>query len=107
MLFLKSMDISQIFNSIEMFFWLIIGAIFFVNGFRQSNQYKKLSFFLSVVFAAFGLSDGIEVHTGAWWRPWWLLLWKVLCVIIFVICLIYYIWHQHRLKTSNNPQNEL
>ncbi len=73
MLFLKSMDIEQIFNSIEMFFWLIVGAIFFASGFYSCNRYKKLSFLLSFVFVAFGLSDGVEVHTGAWWQPWFLL----------------------------------
>jgi hypothetical protein len=98
------MDIGQIFNLFEMFLWLIIGAVFFISGFRQSNRYKKLSFFLSVVFAAFGLSDGVEFHSGAWWHPWWLLLWKALCIVMFVLSLICYVWNEHRLKMPNNPK---
>ncbi|MGD0553166.1 MAG: hypothetical protein ABSB25_11035 [Sedimentisphaerales bacterium] len=92
------MDMSQIFNSLEMFIWLVVGVAFFANGFRQSNRYKKLTFLLVAAYIAFGLSDGVEVHTGAWWQPWWLLLWKVLCIVIFVISLTYYIWNERRLK---------
>lgn len=33
--------------------------------------------------AAFGLSDVVEVQTGAWYRPWWLLAWKAACVLVF------------------------
>ena len=96
--FVCKMDMSQIFNSLEMFIWLVVGVAFFANGFRQSNRYKKLTFLLVAAYIAFGLSDGVEVHTGAWWQPWWLLLWKVLCIVIFVISLTYYIWNERRLK---------
>jgi phosphoglycerol transferase MdoB-like AlkP superfamily enzyme len=94
------MDISQVFNSVEMFFWMSIGAIFFASGFYNRNRYKKLTFFLSIVFVAFGLSDGVEFHTGAWWHPWWLLLWKVLCVAIFALSLTYYLWRRRHLSQN-------
>jgi hypothetical protein len=29
----------------------------------------------------FGLSDFVEMQTGAWYRPWWLCLWKTATVI--------------------------
>ncbi len=35
-------------------------------------------------FIAFGISDFVEIHTGAWWRPWWLLGWKAACLLAFV-----------------------
>lgn len=38
---------------------------------------------LPAAFLAFGCSDWIEMHTGAWWKPWWLLLLKATCVTIF------------------------
>ena len=80
------MDVSQIFNSIEMFFWLIVSAIFFASGLYKHNRYEKLLFLLSVALVAFGVSDGVEVNTGAWWLP----VWKISCVIILAGCLIYY-----------------
>jgi hypothetical protein len=97
----KNMEIEQIFNVSEMFLWLIIGAILFANGFRRNNKYRKLAYFLSVVFVLFGLSDGVEVHTGAWWRPWWLLVWKGLCILIFATSLIYYIGTKHQKSKEN------
>lgn len=39
---------------------------------------------LSGALAAFGVSDIVETHTGAWYRPWWLLVWKALCVVVIV-----------------------
>jgi phosphoglycerol transferase MdoB-like AlkP superfamily enzyme len=99
------MDMPQIFNSLEMFIWLIVGVIFFANGFRRSNRYKKLTFLLAAAYIAFGLSDGVEANTGAWWQPWWLLLWKVLCIVIFVISLVYYLWNERRFKNPLNPHN--
>ncbi len=95
--------ILQIFNFIEMLFWLIVGGGFFVKGFGRNNRYKKLFCFLSVFFVAFGISDGVEVHTGAWYRPWWLLLWKALCIAIFVISWMYYLRNEKRLKMLNKP----
>jgi hypothetical protein len=92
------MDMLQIFNSLEMYIWFVVGVMFFANGFRRSNRYKKLTFLLSATYIAFGLSDGVEVNTGAWWQPWWLLLWKVLCVIVFTVSATYYFRNEHNLK---------
>lgn len=104
---IKHLKIEQIFNAGEMFFWLIVGIIFFAYGFRRSNRYRNLSYFLSVVFAFFGLSDNFEIHSGAWWRPWWLLAWKALCIGIFAVSLIYYIWNERRLKRQNIQNKKL
>jgi hypothetical protein len=88
-----------------MFVWLVVGIVFFANGFRRSNHYKKLTFLLAAAYIAFGVSDGIEVSTGAWWQPWWLLLWKILCIVVFVISLTYYIWNERRPKDPPNQHN--
>jgi len=34
----------------------------------------------------FGVSDIIEVSTGAFWRPWWLLALKGTCLIGMATC---------------------
>ena len=36
---------------------------------------------LTVALLLFGISDIVEVQTGAWYRPWWLLAWKAACVL--------------------------
>ena len=96
------MDIAQIFNLIEMFFWSLLGIILFIRNYGQNSKYKNLSVFLSLVFIVFGISDGVEIYTGAWWVPWWLFLWKALCVTIFAISLLYYIYCEYRLKLLSN-----
>jgi hypothetical protein len=95
------MDLEQSFNIGEMFLWLIIGVLLFVNGFCRNNRYKKLCFFLSAVFVLFGFSDSVEAETGVWWQPWRLLLWKAACVTIFIACLIYYLRNEYRRKMPN------
>ena len=46
----------------------------------------------------FGLSDIVEIQTGAWWQPWWLLVWKGACISGLVLLL--WIWY------SNHTANE-
>lgn len=36
----------------------------------------------------FGLSDVVEVRTGAWYQPWWLLVWKGVCLATIVAVLV-------------------
>jgi hypothetical protein len=48
---------------------------------------------------AFGVSDVIEIQTGAWWRPWWLLVWKGLCIAVLVS--LFWQWRaKHRKERS-------
>jgi hypothetical protein len=42
-------------------------------------------------FVLFGISDLIEIGTGAWWRPGWLLLAKIACLSLLVACLLAYL----------------
>jgi len=97
------MDASRVYNIIEIFLWPTIGLMFFIISFRKANRYKKLSWFLSIVFICFGISDYFEIYSGVWWRPWWLLAWKVLCVISFILSLGYYIIKEKR-WTDHGPR---
>jgi hypothetical protein len=45
----------------------------------------------TLVFFLFGLSDIVEVQTGAWWSPWWLFVWKVSCGLSMIILLWLYL----------------
>ena len=43
---------------------------------------------LAAALVMFGLSDIVEVKTGAWYRPWWLLVWKGVCLVTIVAMLV-------------------
>ncbi|MEQ8754129.1 MAG: hypothetical protein RID09_11510 [Coleofasciculus sp. G1-WW12-02] len=78
-------------NYIEAGIWIAIALGFGVRIIRRSGteRYQALMAFLTFFF--FGLSDIIEVQTGAWWRPWWLFVWKSLCVFSMAALLINYL----------------
>lgn len=65
------MDAAAWFNAVEAGLWIVIAVIVRV-------QWRGWA--LPIVLIAFGVSDVIEISSGAWYRPWWLLAWKVLCV---------------------------
>jgi hypothetical protein len=72
-------------NRLEAGLWTIIGIGCLVSALRTR---KTEAFIAAMTFFAFGGSDVVESHTGAWWRPWWLLAWKGLCLLVFLILLI-------------------
>ena len=63
------------FNAIEGIFWLTLAAVFLLIAWRR-RQNTGLLIAAGLLFAAFGLSDFVEIHTGGWYKPWWLLAWK-------------------------------
>ena len=78
------MNAPDLVNWIEVFFWPALGI-----GCLGRAVIKRGSdwFFwvLGPTFILFGVSDYIELQTGAWWRPWWLFVMKVGCVVVFVV----------------------
>ena len=76
-------EYADLFNFIEIFFWSIIGVIFLVYAFRFPQSRLRCGI-AGVAFILFGLSDAVELQTGAWWKPWWLFAWKAICVITLV-----------------------
>ena len=85
--------IHTYFNLAEGFFWIGLAVWFFLSTFISGKYHKAL---LAVILILFGISDFVEMATGAWWRPWWLLVWKVLCVIIGFILIILIIKSEKR-----------
>ncbi|HTL29698.1 MAG TPA: hypothetical protein VL282_10770, partial [Tepidisphaeraceae bacterium] len=69
-------------NYLEACLWIAIGAGFAIAAFTKGPRGRCL--IASVAFLLFGVSDYVEAHTGAWWRPWWLLLWKGGCLLMFL-----------------------
>jgi hypothetical protein len=71
----------SVYNAIEIGIWLAFAIGFLVAAFKHRAQLRRRCLFAAVTFLFFGVSDAVELYTGAWWKPWWLLTWKALCVI--------------------------
>ncbi len=82
-----ALSIHAAFNYAEALLWFIIALVLAVR-LRMKTPWRWL---LPLAFAVFGVSDLIEVQTGAWWEPWWLLVMKAACVLVFLLA-----WRAHR-----------
>ena len=77
-------------NYAECCLWCAIGVGFGIAAFRLSGKSRRDACIALVTFILFGVSDYVEAHTGAWWRPWWLLVWKGLCILVLLILYVRY-----------------
>ena len=84
-------------NLIEGILWIVIAGCFLLSVLRTGHRRAK--FIAAANFLVFGLSDFVEAHTGAWWRPWWLLAWKVACVALMLVQFVWYL----RVRPSSSP----
>ncbi|MFC1708806.1 hypothetical protein ACFL2J_01925 [Candidatus Omnitrophota bacterium] len=76
------MDVLTKFNLYEAILWFAIAGVFLLLARRKERflvRQRKSSIFLSAMFILCGISDLIEIHTGAWWHPTWLLIFKAIC----------------------------
>lgn len=78
-------------NYVEAIIWFIFALSFLIVAQQNSGKIRKQRYLVSINFALFGISDIVEVQTGAWWQPWWLFLWKSGCVFIMVWLLFIYL----------------
>ena len=79
-------------NLIEGVLWIGIAGIIYARTRSKPNQrLKELAGRASFAFFWFGISDFIEVGTGAWYKPIWLLVMKGACVVVLVNCLVKYV----------------
>lgn len=76
-----ALSIHAVFNYLEAGLWFVIAFALVVRS-RMTMPWRWL---LPLAFAAFGISDLIEVRTGAWWEPWWLFVLKAACVLVFLL----------------------
>lgn len=72
----------DVFNLVEGVFWIGLGAWVLLTR-RMVRGRRQVA--LAVFLIAFGVSDCVEMRTGAWWTPWWLLVWKAVCVGVFLV----------------------
>lgn len=93
------MDALTIFNSIEAAFWISVGMTVWGKN-RQPSLHQRLAQFAAIWFVLFGISDIIEVYTGAWWRPFSLLVFKGACLTALVTCAVVYARTQRLRRVS-------
>ncbi len=80
------MQALQIFNGLEAARWFLLSVIVVVRARDDSRSQRCWTAALAVVLFVFGVSDVIEIFTGAFWRPWWLLLINGYCVVSIFVC---------------------
>ena len=80
---------DQFFNLGEGLLCLGIALVLVVRT-RRLQDRSWLGYGAAVSFALFGVSDFIEVRTGAWYSPWPLLLLKAACVLSLMGHLVVY-----------------
>ncbi len=76
----NDLSFDQFFNLGEGVLWLAIATVILVRTIRSPAP-RRLGYGAAVSFALFGLSDSIEIRTGAWYSPWPLLALKAACVV--------------------------
>lgn len=96
------LDVETSFNLCEGTLWTVIGIILYFRTRGQSHQLELLGSLTAIDFLVFGLSDYVEIRTGAWWDPPLLFILKVVCVIGFVVAGVRYRWLQR-----NDPAKSL
>ena len=85
------MKMPRIFNFIEAGFWIIAAVGLLILSERLTGKLRRIAYVAVPAFFLFGVSDLIEIYTGAWWRPLWLLFLKGSCIVGLLICLIWYL----------------
>lgn len=82
-------------NTIEAGLWAGFAIGFAWKAQAVKGWHRQHHRIAAVNFLLFGLSDIVEVQTGAWWRPWWLFLWKSACVLTMLGLLVTYLRRRH------------
>jgi hypothetical protein len=80
--------VEGIFNLVEGLWWMGLGMGLLLRTSRQAVSRCLISW-LAVILILFGLSDFVEIFSGAWWRPWWLAVWKAACLTTGILLLIF------------------
>ena len=78
--------IETVFNGCEAALWLAFALVVAARFRRAETGPRRWSRLLAGFFVLFGVSDVIEMQTGAWWRPPELLVFKGACLIGLTWC---------------------
>lgn len=101
--FAAHLTFDQCFNLAEGLLWVGIAGVILVRTLWSAGP-RRLGLGAALTFAIFGMSDFIEVVTGAWYAPWPLALLKAACVVsLFVHLVIYIAKHGKRVAELRPP----
>jgi hypothetical protein len=89
------MTIADWYNAVEALFWFALAGVVAIYGGRTAGFTRRTRIAMPVLLAAFGVSDLIELQTGAWWRPPGLLVLKGACLIGLIAC-VYSVYGRRR-----------
>lgn len=92
----------SIFNAFEVVIWGSMAAIVAWRFRRAGPSVLRLSRIAAICLALFAVSDVIEFHTGAWWRPPGLLLLKGACLAGLVWCG----WQARRIRDASAVKSD-
>jgi hypothetical protein len=98
---------ETVFNGFEAALWLAFAVVVVVR-FREADAgTRNISRVMAAFFVLFGVSDIIEMKTGAWWRPPALLVFKGVCLIGLTACFVSMLRrHRTAKRTSDVDQNQ-
>ena len=82
------MSVVDAINAFEVPWWIGCGVVVGAKSLRAESPHRGRGLLSAVTLVLFGLSDVVELQTGAWWRPWWLAVWKGLCITVLMACAI-------------------
>ena len=96
------MSTVDAFNLFEVYLWSIMGIGFLISAIiRPANRWSALA--AGIMLILFGISDWVELSTGAWWKPWWLFAWKAVCVVSLVSLAV--VAYRKQKSTVNNDNS--
>ena|SRR5579871_5574871 len=97
--------VETIFNAGEALLWLVFAVIVAVRFHGAPRTVRQTARALAMFFVLFGVSDIIEMQTGAWWRPMGLLIFKAVCLAGLTCCFIALL-RAMRADATHEPKNQ-
>ena len=92
-------DVDAI-NVFELVWWPVLALVVAARSRQATLPWRRLGFVTAFWLILFGLSDGVELTTKAWWKPWWLLVWKGACLTALVACAVARMRLKRRVRSS-------
>ena len=80
--------LETVFNACEAGLWLTLAVVVGIRYRRAPAGVRSVARVMALHFVLFGVSDLIEIETGAWWRPPALLIFKGACLIGLTCCFV-------------------
>ena len=78
------------FNAVEAAFWIAMGGVLAFRTRSMPARFRRLSGVAAIALICFGITDVIEVFTGAWYEPVALLAFNAICLATLLGCLLRY-----------------